>query len=134
MQNEPLPGTATLLLHIWVILALAAMCSDLQSQQTQVSANETTTIPPSRENYLKLAEEMETTLRRDVLKVWFPAAVDKELGGFHSNFTRNWQRSTSEGKFSVFQGRMVWVASQIVMRRPDLRDQDTREEVSTVTR
>jgi mannobiose 2-epimerase len=78
---------------------------------------------PTKDNYLALADEMETTLRRDVLGVWFPRAVDKENGGFYSNFTREWQRTTSEGKFSVFQGRMTWFAAQIVMRRPDLKDQ-----------
>jgi mannobiose 2-epimerase len=64
---------------------------------------------------------METTLHKDVLDVWFPRSIDKENGGFYSNFTRDWQRTTSEGKFSVFQGRMVWVASEIVIRRPELR-------------
>ncbi len=77
----------------------------------------------TKANYLALADEMETTLRHDVLGVWFPRTVDNENGGFYSNFTREWQRTTSEGKFSVFQGRMTWVAAQIVMQRPDLKDQ-----------
>jgi mannobiose 2-epimerase len=89
----------------------------------QLPVNKTTYLSPGKENYAKLGDEMEITLRRDVLRVWFPRAVDKENGGFYSNFTRDWQRSTSEGKFSVFQGRMVWVASQIVMRCPGLKDQ-----------
>ena len=62
-------------------------------------------------------------LRRDVLGVWFPRTVDVERGGFHSNFTREWKPAPSEGKFSVFQGRMTWVAAQVAMRRPDLREQ-----------
>ncbi|HEY6805593.1 MAG TPA: AGE family epimerase/isomerase [Pyrinomonadaceae bacterium] len=73
-------------------------------------------------DYKKLASEMETTLRRDVLDVWFPASVDREYGGFYSNFTRDWKRTDSEGKFSVFQGRMVWVSAQVVMKRPELRE------------
>jgi mannobiose 2-epimerase len=72
----------------------------------------------TKNDYERLAMEMETTLQRDVLDVWFPRSVDKEKGGFYSNFTRDWQRTNSEGKFSVFQGRMVWVASQVVMHRP----------------
>jgi N-acyl-D-glucosamine 2-epimerase len=72
----------------------------------------------TKDDYERLAMEMETTLQRDVLDVWFPRSVDKEKGGFYSNFTRDWQRTDSEGKFSVFQGRMVWVASQVVMHRP----------------
>ena len=71
------------------------------------------------DTYQKLADEMETTLQRDVLGVWFPRSVDKETGGFYSNFTRDWQRTRSEGKFSVFQGRMVWVSAQVMMQRPE---------------
>jgi mannose/cellobiose epimerase-like protein (N-acyl-D-glucosamine 2-epimerase family) len=74
-------------------------------------------------NFLARTPEMETTLRRDVLGVWFPRTVDKQKGGFYSNFTREWQRTRSDGKFAVFQGRMIWLAAQIVMRRPDLKDQ-----------
>jgi mannobiose 2-epimerase len=57
----------------------------------------------TKPDYQKLAAEMEQTLERHVLAVWFPRSVDKDTGGFYSNFTRDWQRTTSEGKFSVFQ-------------------------------
>jgi mannobiose 2-epimerase len=73
-------------------------------------------------DYKQLASEMESTLQRDVLGVWFPRAVDTEHGGFYSNFTRDWKSTNSEGKFSVFQGRMVWVAAQVMMKRPELRE------------
>jgi len=77
---------------------------------------------PTREDYLKLAAEMESVLRRDLLDVFFPRAVDTEHGGFHSNFTRDWKRAPSEGKFSVFQARLVWVAAQVSLRRPELKE------------
>jgi len=77
----------------------------------------------NKATYLKFADETEGMLRRDVLNVWFPRTVDHEHGGFYSNFARDWQPTKSQGKFSVFQGRMTWVAAQIVMRRPDLKDQ-----------
>jgi mannobiose 2-epimerase len=62
-------------------------------------------------------------LHRDVLEVWFPRTVDDENGGFYSMFSRDWKRGPSEGKFSVFQGRMTWVAAQVAMRHPELKDQ-----------
>jgi mannobiose 2-epimerase len=80
-------------------------------------------LAPTKANYLKFAAETDTMLRQDVLGVWFPRTVDREHGGFYSNFARDWQPTKSQGKFSVFQGRMVWIAAQIVMRRPDLKDQ-----------
>src|SRR5262249_18785691 len=77
----------------------------------------------NRDSYLKLADEVDTALQRDVLGVWFPRTVDSEHGGFRSNFSREWRPVKSEGKFSVFQGRMTWIAAQIVLRRPELKEQ-----------
>ena len=79
--------------------------------------------PPGRETYRRLATEVESALHTDVLGVWFPRSVDKEKGGFHSHFTRDWQWAPSDGKFSVFQGRMTWVASQVVLREPGMKDE-----------
>lgn len=79
---------------------------------------------PTKESYLQLADEVDAALRRDVLDVWFPRAVDKENGGFHPDFTRDWKPGArSGGKFSVFQGRMTWIAAEVAMRRPELRNE-----------
>ncbi len=80
-------------------------------------------LPPTRETYQKLANEVELALRRDVLDVWFPRTVDNENGGFHPDFTREWTPGAkSGGKFSVFQGRMTWISAQVAMRRPELKE------------
>ncbi len=78
---------------------------------------------PTRETYLKLAAEVEDALHTDVLNVWFPRTVDHEHGGFHSHFTREWKWAPSDGKFSVFQGRMTWIASQVVLHYPKTKDE-----------
>jgi cellobiose epimerase len=80
-------------------------------------------LEPTRVNYLKLAAETDAALRRDVLGVWFPRTVDATNGGFLCNFTRDWKPGPSDGKFSVFQGRMTWVAAQVATRMPDLKDE-----------
>ena len=80
-------------------------------------------VHPDRDGYLKIAGEVESALHNDVLGMWFPRTVDGAKGGFHSHFTRDWQWAPSDGKFSVFQGRMTWVASQVVMREPNMKDQ-----------
>jgi len=81
-------------------------------------------LAPTPQNYAKLADETEAVLRKDVLGVWFPRTIDKENGGFRSNFARDWKPvASSDGKFSVFQGRMTWISSQVVMRRPELKQQ-----------
>src|SRR5262249_37537019 len=81
-------------------------------------------LQPARTAYLKLADEVEGALRHDVLDVWFPATVDNQNGGFRSEFQRDWTPGPrSEGKFSVFQGRMTWISAQVAMRRPELKEQ-----------
>jgi mannobiose 2-epimerase len=94
----------------------------LQAQQPAAPQKQIVYVAATKENYLQFAGEMETMLRRDVLDVWFPRTVDNVNGGFNSNFTRDWQPNGTQGKFSVFQGRQTWVASQIAMRRPDMKD------------
>jgi len=91
--------------------------------QSRARPKTTDYLPATPETYLKFAKEMDATLDRDVLTVWYPRSVDNEHGGFRANFSREWKPSGKESKFSVFQGRMTWVASQIVMRRPDLKQQ-----------
>ena len=82
-----------------------------------------TYLPPGKEAYLRFASEIEAMLHKDVLDVWFPRSVDNVHGGFQSNFARDWQPTKSDGKFSVFQGRMTWIAAQAALRRPELRAQ-----------
>ena len=82
-----------------------------------------TYVEANKASYLKLADETDAMLRRDILSVWFPRTIDNENGGFYSEFTREWEPTKSLGKFSVFQGRMTWISAQIVMHRPDLKEQ-----------
>ena len=49
------------------------------------------------DDYLKLADEMDATLRQNILGAWFPRSIDKVNGGFHSNFTRDWKPAASDG-------------------------------------
>lgn len=93
------------------------------AQKKQQRWQPTSYLAPSREVYYALAIETETALLRDVLGVWFPRTVDGRFGGFHADFTPDWRPAKSAGKFSVFQGRMTWVAAQVAMRRPELKDQ-----------
>jgi mannobiose 2-epimerase len=86
------------------------------------SGGQDTGAAPSPEVYRTLADEVDAMLDQHVLGVWFPRSVDLEHGGFHARFTADWERAPSGGKFSVFQGRMTWVAAQVAMRRPALRD------------
>ena len=102
------------------LLLFAASVSFAQRSETQSVRD---VVQPTSAEYLKLAGQVENALHTDVLNVWFPRSIDHENGGFHSHFARNWASLPSDGKFSVFQGRMTWVASQVVLREPALKAQ-----------
>ena len=91
--------------------------------QAESTAGEATYLPATRDTYLRFSAEVEESLHRDVLDVWFPRTIDNEHGGFRSNFSREWTPYGKESKFSVFQGRMTWISSQIVQRRPSMKEQ-----------
>ena len=118
-----------LLSSMRIIVVLTLACAISLKTASQEAASVPAVLPkaayvrPSRDNYLKLADETERMLHRDVLDVWFPRSIDQENGGFHSVFARDWQPGRSEGKFSVFQGRMTWIAAEVAMRRPELKKQ-----------
>ncbi len=104
--------------HLALLLLL--LCAALgATQQIPTRQPMTADVKPDAATYLKLAAEVDTALHNDILGQWFPRSIDHEHGGFHSHFTRDWQWEPSDGKFSVFQGRMTWVTSQVVIREPD---------------
>ena len=109
-------------MHRSKLLALALFLSITIALPTTVQS---TSDPVNQDQKTRnqMAEEMEQTLRRDILGVWFPRAIDQQHGGFLSNFNRQWQPAQSDGKFSVFQTRMTWVAARISTARPDLKQQ-----------
>jgi mannobiose 2-epimerase len=104
--------------HILVSLCLAALTATAQQAATPQAPP-----PPTRAEYLRLATEVDTALHQDILNQWFPRSIDREYGGFHSHYSSTWQTLPSDGKFSVFQGRMTWVTSQVVLREPAMKEQ-----------
>jgi mannobiose 2-epimerase len=76
----------------------------------------------SKEEYAKIAGEVEGALQRDVVRAWFPRCVDPN-GGFHANWDRQWKKLPGSGRFIVFQSRQTWISAQIAMHRPELREE-----------
>lgn len=119
LTEVPGPVIVSVLALVFWLVPLGAGQSEATAQSKSAA---TSYLPASRDNYLKLANEVEIMLRQDVLEVWFPRCIDHENGGFYSSFARDWQATRSQGKFSVFQARMTWVASQVAMRHRELRE------------
>ena len=66
-----------------------------------------------------LRDEVEQSLRKGILEVWFPRALDRDHGGFLCDFDYQWKPSGAQPKTIVFQSRLTWLASQAAMRYPD---------------
>ncbi len=78
--------------------------------------------PPAAETYRRLAEQMERHWKGQLLPKWFPASIDRERGGFYSHFREDWTRGERNDKTIVYQARMTWVAAQVALRYPELRE------------
>jgi hypothetical protein len=65
-------------------------------------------VEANKTNYLKLADETDTMLRRDILGVWFPRTIDNENGGFHAEFNREWSRRRAWENFPCFYTNAAW--------------------------
>lgn len=59
-----------------------------------------------------LVTEFRKALSEDLLEVWYPRAIDKENGGFYSNFSHDWQLEENQVKMIVSQARHVWTNSK----------------------
>jgi mannobiose 2-epimerase len=79
-------------------------------------------VRPTKAEYLRLADEMEANLHKDILDKFFPAAVDERGGGFHENFALDWTRQPGDAKSIVYQSRLTWTSAQAAQRFPAKAD------------
>jgi mannobiose 2-epimerase len=63
----------------------------------------------------KLIEEMQSSLKSELLDVWYPISVDTVYGGFLCDFTFDWEADGPQNKMLVTQARHVWTASEAAM-------------------
>jgi mannobiose 2-epimerase len=70
-----------------------------------------TTFPP--------VAEFEKVLHRHVIDCWFPRSVDREHGGFLSDFDFRWRSCGPQQKLAEFQTRHTWFAAEASRRYPD---------------
>jgi mannose/cellobiose epimerase-like protein (N-acyl-D-glucosamine 2-epimerase family) len=70
-----------------------------------------------------LADELDAYLVRHVLAPRYPAAVDRERGGFHASFATDWSPQPDRHRFVVYQARMTWTPAAVALARPALRDE-----------
>ena len=55
-----------------------------------------------------MADEMEKSIRNELLNKWYPQSVDSLYGGFLSTFTYDFKPTGPQDKMIVTQARHVW--------------------------
>ncbi|WP_184545377.1 AGE family epimerase/isomerase [Mucilaginibacter sp. FT3.2] len=74
----------------------------------------------NRNEKLKIAAEMQTSMVDKLLKPWYPAAIDTADGGFLSAFSYNFKPVGSQDKMIVTQARHVWSNSKAAELFPNV--------------
>ena len=60
------------------------------------------------EERLQIANEIENSIKTELLNKWYPQCVDTLYGGFISSFTYDFQPTGAQDKFIVTQSRHTW--------------------------
>ncbi|MEO6528079.1 MAG: AGE family epimerase/isomerase [Gemmatimonadaceae bacterium] len=59
-----------------------------------------------------LAAVIRQSLRTELLAPWYPRAIDREAGGFYSQFDYEWNATGAQDKMIVTQARHVWTTAR----------------------
>ena len=70
-----------------------------------------------------LGKRIDGLLRAELTQRWYPRSLDKELGGWHQTFARDWSALPDDNRFLVYQARMTWTAAAFASYSPNDRDE-----------
>lgn len=71
-----------------------------------------------------LAEQIDNSIKTELLNKWYPAVIDHEYGGYITTFTHDFKPTGPQDKMIVSQARHVWTSSKAFM---DYGDEVYRE-------
>jgi mannobiose 2-epimerase len=69
---------------------------------------------------VSIDDEIEISLKQNLLGTWYPRAVDSTYGGFLSSFTYDFKPTGDQQKMIVTQARHTWTNAKAAMRYPDI--------------
>jgi mannobiose 2-epimerase len=75
--------------------------------------------PAQAQSHDGLRRRMDKLVVNELTTLWYPRAVDREAGGFHQNFARDWSPRPDTERSVVYQARMTWTAAAFADRSPD---------------
>jgi hypothetical protein len=76
----------------------------------------TDSLPKER---MHLAEEIDKSIRTEMLNKWYPQSVDTLSGGFLTMFTYDWKPDGNQDKMIVTQARHMWTNAKAAEVYPD---------------
>src|SRR5215207_10915752 len=97
-------------------LLLAAACASSQPRAGgahaggSVSGARSERLAPARRR--ALADTVRRSLRDELLAPWYPRAIDREQGGFLSQWDFEWKSTGEQDKMIVTQARHVWTTAR----------------------
>lgn len=69
-----------------------------------------------------LRDRIDGLVRSQIIDLWYPRSLDRELGGFHQTFARDWSALPDDNRFLVYQARMTWTAAAFAEYAPEHRE------------
>lgn len=72
-----------------------------------------------KQDRLVLADEIEHSIRTELLNKWYPANLDTVHGGYLSSFTFDFKPTGDQDKMIVSQARHVWTTAKAFMAYPE---------------
>ena len=93
------------LVFIFLIGAIMATCRSSEVSQER----------------LELADEIEHSIKTELLNKWYPQAIDTVHGGFLSSFTYDFKPTGDQKKMIVSQARHVWTTAKAAMAYPEVK-------------
>jgi cellobiose epimerase len=77
----------------------------------------------SAQDHSALRGRIDALLREELTRDWYPRAVDRQRGGFHQTFARDWSALPDRDTFLVYQARLTWTAAAFARYSPAHRDE-----------
>ena len=67
----------------------------------------------SHNDLLYVADDMQSLLLGNMMPAWYPRVIDREYGGYLSDFNYKWDQTERQDKMIVTQARHVWTCSKM---------------------
>jgi cellobiose epimerase len=104
------------------VTPLVAVVAVLCATSDAMAAGAASSPRPTKEAYLRIADEVDANLQKEILDKWFPVAVDQQGGGFFEDYALDWARAPGSNKSIVYQSRLTWTSAEAARRFPAKAD------------